>query len=392
MCGLVGIAGNLAYKDEKAMKRLLLLDFFRGVDSTGLAAIRHSNKEALIAKLPSHPLDLFEMPKFKSALNGQASSVFIGHNRAATKGAVNNYNAHPFTFGHITGAHNGTLDHFAFTDLKKELKIDYPVDSQAIFAAIAKMGIKDTMAIITGAWSLVWYDSQDDTLNFLRNKERPLWYAFTKEFDRIFWASEWPMIDGAVKLADHGQQYDLYTEEKTYHRFWATEENVHIKYDLKELRAGAKTMLEAIETVVKGRETTVAKGPEYDPFNRAGGSSTKPSQTVLQLRSPSPIIVNGTGTGSSTSTTRSPSDSAPIVVKLIGGGDDPYAGVIDEARFRDLARHGCDGCTRPIAWGDQGVTIYDRDDLILCPMCTDPSGGEAKTRVYTTEDVRKLLQ
>jgi hypothetical protein len=39
MCGHVGVAGDLALKDEALMKRLLIFDYLRGPDSTGLAAI-----------------------------------------------------------------------------------------------------------------------------------------------------------------------------------------------------------------------------------------------------------------------------------------------------------------------------------------------------------------
>ena len=68
MCGLVGIAGDLSYKDEKFMKRLLVLDYFRGTDSTGLAAIRKGG-EAVISKAAVNPLDLFDMSSFEKALN-----------------------------------------------------------------------------------------------------------------------------------------------------------------------------------------------------------------------------------------------------------------------------------------------------------------------------------
>jgi len=50
-----------------------------------------------------------------------------------------------------------------------------------------------------GAWALVWWDKGEETLNFLRNKERPLWIAFTKSNDTLFWASELWMLEGVLR-------------------------------------------------------------------------------------------------------------------------------------------------------------------------------------------------
>jgi glucosamine 6-phosphate synthetase-like amidotransferase/phosphosugar isomerase protein len=118
MCGLVGIAGKLTVKDEATMKRLFLLDFFRGPDSTGLAAVR-GDGNIHVSKLASHPIDLFDSARFKTALSGYNSKIFLGHNRYATKGKVNANNAHPYHYGDIVGAHNGTLSISSWRALEK---------------------------------------------------------------------------------------------------------------------------------------------------------------------------------------------------------------------------------------------------------------------------------
>jgi hypothetical protein len=64
--------------------------------------------------------------------------------------------------------HNGTLK------TQKELHETYVVDSHAICASIATRGAKETLALIDGAFSLVWFDSRDRSLNICRNYERPL--------------------------------------------------------------------------------------------------------------------------------------------------------------------------------------------------------------------------
>lgn len=369
MCGLVGMAGNLAFKDEKTMKRLLILDYFRGTDSTGLGAIR-LNDDVHIAKVPSHPLDLFDMSKFRTALNGNQSKVFIGHNRAATRGVVNSANTHPFRFGHIVGAHNGTLDTWNLKDLEEELGEKFPVDSQALFAGIAKFGLKDTMSLISGAWSIVYYDLKEGTLNFLRNKERPLYYAFEKNFRQLFWASEWPMIESATQLESG---YELYKDDEGY-RFFRTDENVHYKFDINELRNNIegkhpKPVVRKVEGKKINWITNV--GNSYDPFRREEGKGVQQE-----------IKEESGGKTRGGKKTKSPGTSSRSnVIELIGRANAPLAGYLKQEQFEVLAKHGCAYCQADIIWGDKGIAIYERDDIILCSDCA-PHSDKTQNRVY----------
>lgn len=360
MCGLVGIAGKLQLKDESTMKKLFLLDYFRGPDSTGLAAIR-ANGDAHIAKLPSHPLDLFDSMKFKSSLNGIASIAFIGHNRAATRGVVNHTNAHPYQSGHIIGAHNGTL----FTDTQKALEElsgeKFATDSAAIFAAIAAVGIEKTMAVMetgsnysTGAWSLVWFDQEKGTLNFLRNKHRPMWYSFNEECDRIFWASEWPMIDSAIKLGNG--DHKLFMSDKG-HRFWSTEEDVLYTFDVNKLKAGSKERPKAVvKKMPGGKETPVVSNVTTYPFSQKEGSTT-----TWPARTP------GSTTVSPTLSVRERKE--PQVIQLLGTSIDPYAGYYDKFSFKRMAEYGCSFCNKKVEFGTPGILIFQKENSFLCPDC-----------------------
>lgn len=378
MCGLVGIAGDLAYKDEATIKRLLLFDFFRGPDSTGFAAIRN-NGDAKIAKIAADPITFFDSRRFADALNGSQSKVFIGHNRSATRGAVNTLNAHPFQYDHIIGAHNGTLDSMSTLDLEESVGEKFSCDSMAVFASIAKNGIDDTVKMMrtgrdyqTGAWSLVWYDQNEGSLNFLRNKHRPMWYSYDKEFKRIFWASEWPMIEGAVRLSTHG--YDLYTEEGTGHRFWSTESDMHYKFDVDELKKGGKEQPKPEMKELKGKEPATAAGVEYDPFSRRERTTATES--------------HGT-TGRSTIRQRAKivkPDKQEVI--LLGSGDDPFAGLITEEKFADLAKYGCSFCQSDIEWGDKGITIFERDDILLCADCSKGDSNACRVHVPNIDDYR----
>ena len=190
MCGLVGMAGNLNGKDEDVMSRLLILDYPRGKDSTGLASVSDKGKVEII-KETLNPLALMEMKKYEKVNDAWGSYALIGHNRAATLGGVNAANAHPFTFGDVTGAHNGTLDMLSWKRLEKECGFDTDVDSAAVFASINEVGLNNTIKVMEtgntsqkGAWALTYYDGTDNTINFIRNKHRPLWYAISKDLDK----------------------------------------------------------------------------------------------------------------------------------------------------------------------------------------------------------------
>lgn len=390
MCGNVGIAGKLVYQDEFTMKRMLLADFFRGEHSTGMAAIR-ANGDAIIAKINSNPIDLFGLSQFKMALNGNTSRVFLGHNRHATRGAINTVNAHPFQFGHIVGAHNGTLDYESFARLKKELEEEFEVDSMAMIAAIAKFGIKKTIELCNegkdgkeGAWALVWFDQIEGTLNFLRNKHRDLWYAFEEGFERMFWASEWWMIREALHASPNG--YTLYTEDEKEKKdvgFFIFEPDVHYKFDVAALVAGSKKRPKPVVTKIKGREKKEVTYSGHVPFEswpRSTGSQT-----------------NGTPTGSAMSqksmtTSTSRYNDKRVVIQL-SSMISPYIGMITESDF-GLKYTKCQWCNVPMKYGDLGVTFFEQDDMCLCRDCSGYSSHyiSPPARVYVSPTVFATLQ
>src|SRR5690606_1181998 len=173
---------------EKAFEQLLLMDVIRGKHSTGVATVSKNSKEVVVAKKAVSSLDFVDMPCFRSALSG-VSSVIIGHNRYATVGKVNNNNAHPFEFENVVGVHNGTLNERY--SLYNQSKFD--TDSESFYSHVNQYGIEDAILNCRGAYCLVWYDKEAKTINFLRNKERPLYIAKVKDKDTVFWASEYWM-------------------------------------------------------------------------------------------------------------------------------------------------------------------------------------------------------
>lgn len=194
MCGLVGVVGRIYKKENEAFKDLLRVDVLRGPHSTGIAA-RPRMQQPKILKKALLPDDLFAMKQATDLFNEYGvNEILMGHNRWATTGAVNHVNAHPFELDKIVGAHNGTLR-------KQHLLPDhtqFKVDSENIFHSFEKLGVKDTIKLLDGAFALTWFERDENTMHFVRNKERTLYYCFTEDNKTFFYASEPWMLEGVL--------------------------------------------------------------------------------------------------------------------------------------------------------------------------------------------------
>lgn len=354
MCGLVGIAGNLSLPDEKTMKSLLLFDYFRGMDSTGMSSVAVDGSFKT-AKLASHPLDLFDSKRFSEALNAYKSVAFIGHNRAATKGAVNNLNAHPYESGEVVGVHNGTLTTASWDALKKAIGENTGTDSQAVIIAIDKLGIEETVKLMEGAWALVWYDGRTHTMNFLRNDERPLWYSYTDDFEKLIWASEHWMIRAAVTNAPNNT-YKMFVDEEGF-GYWQFEKDHHYCFDIDSLVKGVNRPKPLVKKI-EGRGTPVyTAGSNFPSHSYTGGKTT-----------------------TTTSTTTYPSTSpASSIAHIECTPDKPFGDVVTKEEFAEMSKSGCAFCFEEVDIHDQGIIILTAGEQVLCKDCS----GHGVTRIYT---------
>ena len=238
MCGIVGVAGTgpASHQMKEFFAQLLLHDVIRGHHATGVAAIDTINRSLVVEKKAiASPEFLQEKECMENLFAVKHNfNIYIGHNRWATSGAKDDDdNAHPFIHGDIVGVHNGSLRKQSRLDDHK----DFVVDSDNLFYQLNKTGLDDTLSKADGAFALVWYDRKDNTLNFLRNDERPLAIARLSNGYWV-WASEIGMLRWLVKR--HKQlNFESTQEEKDgvkykYDTIFNLEKGVHMKIAFKD--------------------------------------------------------------------------------------------------------------------------------------------------------------
>jgi len=175
MCGLVSVItkgkNGFSQKEVEAFSQLLYIDQVRGRDGTGIIYNVKKNKAHVRTLKAAYKSSIFvETKEYKEAERTlfNESNFVIGHNRAATKGKINVDCTHPFREDHITLVHNGTL--YEHNSLDK----DAVNDSHAICSSMAKIGYKETLKKIDGAFALIWFDTKERSLFLCRNIQRPL--------------------------------------------------------------------------------------------------------------------------------------------------------------------------------------------------------------------------
>ena len=205
MCGLVGVIGEPSKRMVDVFRDMLTVDVLRGMDSTGIVAVDEKNYWLTVKELGVPHEGVFrskEWDEIDSWRGYRDIRALLGHNRWATRGAVNPDNAHPFVHPPVILMHNGTVHNtYELIDWRNDddraLKFD--TDSELIAYKISEKGIAWTWEHIDGAAALAWWDEDKDTLSLIRNEDRPLKYAFSEGRKMMMYASETWMISAMAE-------------------------------------------------------------------------------------------------------------------------------------------------------------------------------------------------
>lgn len=183
MCGIVGFItdekSSGAYERKKFFINALLAGVVRGDDGTGAFFVPHDHEGSADWCKQGAPASDFLAAEKTLERVGYGKSfdkyrAVIGHNRSATVGKVSTSNAHPFQEGPITLVHNGTLHTtWELPKGKTDLK-GVDVDSHVITHNLATHDAEEVIAKLDGAFTLIWHDARDQSVNIIRNDKRPL--------------------------------------------------------------------------------------------------------------------------------------------------------------------------------------------------------------------------
>lgn len=182
MCGILAVITKLksgfTQTQVDLFSQLLYIDQLRGEDSTGVVVVTNTGNVEL-AKSSDPACDFIRTKEYDALTTTayQRGWLMYGHNRKATRGTINDENAHPFWVDdNIILIHNGTL--MGHKDLK-----DTEVDSHAIAHAIAESdSVAEALQKVNGAYALMWYNVKEKTMNIIRNDQRPLHWLETEGF------------------------------------------------------------------------------------------------------------------------------------------------------------------------------------------------------------------
>lgn len=358
MCGLFGVFGPyMQDKHRTAFRQLMWCSTLRGYDATGMIQItgqygykvgeaaRH-NIKAMIYKGAVIAPQFMATKEFATLVDDKETRALFGHCRSKTIGENSHNNAHPFDFDRVVGMHNGTLSY------KYPYKGEYQTDSQALYRSINDHGIEETIQVTDGAYALSWFDKTDNTIHFLRNKERDLWFSSEKFTDTVFWASEpgmlrWILSRNAI---DYNPPVQL-----TPH--------THVIFDL--ATASPAQSIKIVKDVKKKEETLIAS-----PFG--DGDSQTWCDYLRDANIPLPDTAEN---AEPLSTVRKSARLPPTALSTKTSKDYVYRGFrgihVTAEGLKDKFEAGCVYCGHEAELGE-GVRWLNNDDY-LCTECkNDP--------------------
>jgi len=416
MCGIYGLfyksSGGCMPGDIDMLKNMAIVTSLRGDHSSGISVLRNDpSKRPWVVKSIGDPFNLFhnkdvvvEMKKFFEGT--KASLGAFGHGRLATRGDITSRNAHPFVEGHITLVHNGTIN--SGVDMTKECeqgkKVD--VDSHALAISMSKVGVKEALSRVYGAFAIIAHDQQEKCVWIARNTERPLHYIIGA--NRLFIMSEEKALEYVVmrdarltSYSQKGMDVEQFKANKLYkfdlNTFVLSEEGDILEERTRSQRAApfksGKTPTTAKEHLMVLKEVRGPTKKEYlyvfedeDENLVYSKSSKKLDVSIGQLASTTHIYHEwAEGMKVSTKNARMKSiewyDTSEVLTgeEIITTRNNKS---ISRKAFLTLAAEGCACCDGPV-WDNEGAkSILTDANNLVCGQCVDAG-------LYPTADMKK---
>ena len=245
MCGITGAVGPWAMSErEKTVCRdLMYLSTLRGKDSTGTIFFNHAAPDTAQAfKVLGLPNSLESTEDYQKRFN-EPFSTMINHNRKATMGGVTLRGAHPYRKGSIIGVHNGTLSKPDIDRLAPMSGLENPkkvTDTELLYDVLSRTSPQTIWSNITGAATLVWLDTEDNSVNFASNGKRPFFYWLSPA-KRLFFASEpWMLVVAICRIFETYEVSPVKLEKNKHYKVTRSGRNSSgmtnhiVQHDLKE--------------------------------------------------------------------------------------------------------------------------------------------------------------
>lgn len=402
MCGLVGMAGDLTSGWKDVFTELLIVDSVRGMHGTGVAAVRRYESRVNLLKMPVPSQILVLGQEYEKTIK-DPMKVLIGHNRYATIGKKSAENSHPFQFDNVVGAHNGTL----YSDSRRKLdSFDmYGTDSEALYASLNDDGLEATVDKLDGAWALTWFDAETDTINFLRNDKRPLFYAYSEDGCTLIWSSELEMLKFVLgrnkRMPDPKRFHDVTPD---MHLSWKIPKSCNDKFSpptQTEMKApppkpskgwessGNWREVGGVWRQIEGTDESAEFSPvwEHDYTIKKKDTETHHVPSVnASSESKGGEVVNFPTGGTSSKSTSVTSVKVPTTSHVsyqkaerereVKKFRHPYKGpegqILNQEKFKKLVEQGCVFCnSNDAVWGDFIKPMRDNDgrQVYICDDC-----------------------
>lgn len=396
ICGLAGVAGTLeklaAGPDDHAVfSALLHVSVFRGSDSTGVAgrSFGMDKGEIDLVKMVVASPEFLDMGKARGLI-AKSDQLMIGHTRSRTVGEINKKNAQPFDFEELVGTHNGTLSYTSKNRLEggKVCSTDsealwYRIDKDGFDAALKLTDDKDAMA-------LVWYDKAKHRLNFYRNAHRPLFYCYSPDRTKIYWASETGMLYWVLNRTKTKFEKVRMLPE-TLHWSQPLPDKKGVAFPKPETRfckqPKAYTPATTGGTTYYGTAAQSAQTFKINDKRACGSNGTGEADTcgvgnggrTALLNSKPDDICTGKGVKMATVVDLSKFRLNRMIVRSAAQGGNHYksdfsARSYDKARFEAKMNEGCCNCGSCPAWGEP--VKFLRDDNVICASCLAEARAE----------------